>query len=1434
MSIFSHPTKDYSFCIHEWFEATVSETPDAIALISGNTHLTYDELNQQANRLAHYLRRLNVAPEVLVGLHFERSPAMIVGVLAILKAGGAYVPFDPDYPEERLAVMLGDSQVAVMLCQHPLASWFSAYPTKVVCLETDGERIAQEPAQNPEPLAIPDNLAYVIYTSGSTGRPKGVMIEHRALVNFAQAAGDAYGVVAGDRVLQFSSISFDHAVEEIFITLTQGATLVLRSPDMLHSVSAFFSACDTLKLTVLDLSTAFWHKLCGGLTTIPFPSTIRLVLIGGERALPRWLDLWKAYVSPQVRLINAYGPTESTVIATCCDLVGSNAVAVDTELVPIGLPLSNIQTYVLNVDRRPVRPGEIGDLYIGGAGLARGYLNCPQLTAKQFVFVSLHGNLPVRLYKTGDRVRSRSDGHLEFLDRGDRQEKIRGFRVELREIELVLAQHAAVQEAIVVARDDTLGGKYLVAYVVNALTDRKHLNEAGLSQLEAEQIKQWRFIHSDDYLNPAKSGWDGTFNISGWMSSYTEALIPDCEMHEWVNHTVERILTYRPQQVLEIGCGTGLLLFRIAPSCLRYVGIDFSTAALEYVNQQLNHPSVNLPQVVLEQRMADRLEGLEPQSFDTVIINSVIQYFPSVAYLLRVIKQAVELVKPGGVIFIGDIRNYVLQETFAASVELFQAPDDMSTDVLRDRIQKRLDQEGELTLDPEFFSALQQHLPQVSQVQVLLKRGEFENELTQFRYDAILRIDAELLIPEEYPWLDWQQHQLTVPALHHLLNGECPPPVLGIHKVPNARVLAAVWALQMLRQEACPITVGELRQALTHQTSSKGVNPEDLWHRLGEVPYDVTLSWAAGGVEGSYDVLIKRRSPLDGDVQLLPIASLSPQSCRTQRSWQSYANNPLQEKAAHYLSRELRSYLLQQLPAYMVPSAFVTLDSVPLTPNGKIDFQALPTPGQVRPDLDVDFVAPTTPLEQDLSMIWSTVLEIEAIGLHDNFFELGGNSLRLMELVSHVEQTHQVSLSLEEFFHRPTISGLAQQIQSPAVSAIPKQVTLLQLQAEATLDFTLKAKVADQTHWTVPQSVLLTGATGFIGAAILLELLQQTDATIYCLIRAQNLTEAYQKLRQTAQKYKLDLNPFYSRIIPVVGNLAQPLFGLPRNTFQTLATTVDVVYHSGANVNLVLPYAALKAVNVVGTRSILAFANHGKLKPIHFMSTLDVFEARMAISDATIYEHEAIAQGEKITGGYAQSKWVAEQLVSRAGEAGLPICIYRLGMISGSQASGICNPDDVLWRLLKSFLELKVAPKLDFKVDMTPVDYVSQATVYLSRQPTSFRQSFHLVNPQPIVFDHVVHQMNRLGYAVEQVPYQHWKALIQTHDSALGPLAQMITDPGSISKQQLGRLEGWLSGSQIFDCQQTLTALRGSGIVCPNVDETLVHKYLLSMIGTTF
>jgi amino acid adenylation domain-containing protein len=455
-------------CIHQLFEAQAERTPDVVAVVFEAEQLTYAELNRRANQLAHHLRALGVGPEVLVAICLERSLEMVIGLLGILKAGGAYVPLDPAYPKERLAFMLKDAQVPVLLTQERLVAGLPEHDTKVICLDSDWETIARENGENPGVSTLPENLAYVIYTSGSTGQPKGVLVSHHSIAGHCRNAQRYYELDSRDVVLQFASLSFDVSLEEILPTLIVGARLVIMGTNVWHPAE-FHRKISEFGLTVLNLPTAYWQELArewAGVTELVPNIRPRLFIVGGDTMLPNVLKLWQRTPVSSIRLLNAYGPTETTITATAFEVAPRPNENTTYQRVPIGRPFANRAIYILDRHDNPVPIGVPGHLHIGGEGLARGYLNQPELTAERFILDPFRTEPGARMYKTGDLARYRPDGNIEFLGRADDQVKIRGFRIELGEIETVLGQHPAVREAVVLAREDAPGEKRLVAYVV--------------------------------------------------------------------------------------------------------------------------------------------------------------------------------------------------------------------------------------------------------------------------------------------------------------------------------------------------------------------------------------------------------------------------------------------------------------------------------------------------------------------------------------------------------------------------------------------------------------------------------------------------------------------------------------------------------------------------------------------------------------------------------------------------------------------------------------------------------------------------------------------------------------------------------------------------------------------------------------------------------
>ncbi|MEO1349847.1 MAG: amino acid adenylation domain-containing protein [Cyanobacteria bacterium J06635_15] len=548
------------------------------------------------------------------------------------------------------------------------------------------------------------------------------------------------------------------------------------------------------------------------------------------------------------------------------------------------------------------------------------------------------------------------------------------------------------------------------------------------------------------------------------------------------------------------------------------------------------------------------------------------------------------------------------------------------------------------------------------------------------------------------------------------------------------------------------------------------------------------------------------------------------------------------------LMPQLRHFLKEKLPEPMVPSAFVQLDKLPLAPSGKVDRRALPAPPQTRPGLERSYVAPTTPLETAIAEIWQQILGLDQVGIYDNFFELGGHSLLITQLFTRLQNTFDVKLALRKLFDLPTIANIAQEIQrlQQGLGGDEEPVDF-NFAAEAILDPNIQPSGIPYNPDIAPAAIFLTGATGFLGACLLYELLQQTKADIYCLVRASSIAAGQQKIQRKLASYLLWDAAFSSRVIPVIGDLSQPLLGLAQQQFQGLASQLDRIYHSGALVNSISPYSTFKAANVLGTQEVLRLACREKVKPVHFVSSTGVVPSGQAAA-GTIQEQDNLDNAAMPGSGYARSKRVAEKLVTIARDRGLPVCIYRPGFVTGHSQTGVCNTGDMIYRMIKGCIQLESMPDLDISLDLNPCDYVSQAVVYLSRQTASLGQVFHLVNPQPLSMGQVCQYVNSLGYPVALVDYGEWREKLvnegNTPENALSPLIPIFAAPDPQSM----RLEaGGASAEktpmnpqpirqvvQPFDIQNTLTGLANSPIACPALDDKLLGHYFTYLVQSGF
>ncbi len=969
------------------FEQQVERTPEAVAVRFGEQSLSYRQLNQRANQLADSLQQRGVGAEVRVGICVQRSLELLVGLLGVWKAGGAYVPLDPQYPAERLGFMLQDAQVALVLSQQAVLDRLPEQSAPVVVLEQFAEELARCSVENPLKQQVPGNLAYVLYTSGSTGTPKGAMIHHAGLVNYLCWCVQSYETSQRNGSLVHSSIAFDLTVTGLYTPLLCGHTVTLVNEEK----DALSVALSEGGFSFVKLTPAHLELLTQWLPSEAAPNAAARFVVGGEALIGEALAYWK-HSAPETYIVNEYGPTE-TVVGCCTFEIAASEVLPGA--VPIGRPIPNISLYVLDAQMQPVPRGVAGELFIGGEGVARGYFQRPDLTAERFVPDPFSSQPGTRLYQTGDLVRYRLDGQLEFLGRLDQQVKVRGYRIELGEIEAAIRTHEVVQECVVIVREDQPGDRRLVAYLV-------------------------------------------------------------------------------PER-----------------------------------NSQ--------------------------------------------------------------------------------------------------------------------FSML-----------------------------------------------------------------------------------------------------------------------------------------------------------------------------------------------------KLREHLEHFLPDYMIPAAFVALEHLPLTSHGKVDRNALPLPSDERPEIESAYVAPRTVLEKEIAEAFAEVLGIEKVGIHDNFFDLGAHSLRVAQLSARLSKIYRVNPPVQQFFEVPTVAGLARTIEAYRQQPEkPHAIHMPNLEAEVVLDPTITPEGLPWAEILNPAHIFLTGSTGFLGAFLLEELLQKTTADVYCLVRAATVDEGFARIQQILKLYRLWSDTYRHRIIPVLGDLALPRFGLSEQQFIELARVIDAIYHSGAKVNFIYPYSALKPVNVLGTQEVLRLACCERVKVVHHVSALDVFVSHDK-KDHRVMEEDLVHPGGHPY-GYVQSKWVGEKLVSTARERGLPTCIYRPWLITGHSQTGATHTTDLICVVLKGSVQLGMIADDGTEFNVMPVDYVSQGIVYLSQQRSSLGKIFHFVNQSPIELRDAFNGLSRFGYDLKVVPFSTWReqALNVDQSNALYPVVPLYRDQTEYPEFKI-------------DCTNTLAALQGSGIVCPPVNEEHLHKCLSFLVDIGF
>ena len=868
---------------------------------------TYRELTRFASRVATRLTgslgRTDLTDE-RVGVYLERGPALVASLIACHLTGAAYVPLDPLYPADRVGSMLADANAVAVISSAALAGAAAETveaarrdanangrfePPSVLLVDVS----ANEDAGEGEcadfgvlaSAAKPNDLAYVIFTSGSTGRPKGVKVTHANFMNFIYSMEETTGVDTSVVLCAVTTVCFDIAGLELFLPLCVGGRTVLASRETAADPNALSDLIAREDVTFVQATPTTWRGLvrsCRSESDRKERLAKLTALVGGE-AVPA--ELAGDMVDAVRVAFNVYGPTETTVWSTCAAISRPN-------LTSIGRPLANTSVYIATVVEKdggkvrvePAPVGVVGEICIGGAGVSRGYLGRDDLTAERFLSDPFSEDPDARLYRTGDLGRLRPDTlELECLGRLDHQVKIRGYRVELGEIETALEGLPAVEQAVVVVRDsaDADGeddDKQLVAYVVgssNALHDADADVASDVTKDLAE-AEAWGAVYDEAYAaRDALDESDPSLNFSGYGNSYTPGRVHRPEtVREWVETICARISNLRPKRALELGCGNGMILLRVAKLCERYVGTDLSANAVDYVRDVIaKHPDFILPHCGLDIAGAHEATRFADERLDTVVCNGVSMYFPSADYLTSVVENSLRAVEPGGHFFLGDVRNFRLHRHFHASVQLFLADRDVAYRDYRVDVAARVKHEKELLVDPAAFVAMVgRSLPSAlcDRVVIDMRRGYHRTEFGMYRYDVVFRRPREAADASgtaEYELEPWDPAVHSLAEIERLLT-EGAPDYLAFTGIPDARLVyeeALIDRLDELdRLDKDDETADQLRAVVYRRAAElerrdRAVEPEDVY-RLGErLEYRVNAMWTHDAPT-RFDVVFAKRS----------------------------------------------------------------------------------------------------------------------------------------------------------------------------------------------------------------------------------------------------------------------------------------------------------------------------------------------------------------------------------------------------------------------------------------------------------------------------------------------------------------------------------------------------------------------------------------------
>ncbi|KAL6152849.1 NRPS [Exserohilum turcicum] len=1051
------------------FRQQVAMQPSRIAVKDALTELTYAQLDAQSEKLAKFLAMKSFAPETAIGVLAHRCCQAIVAFIGILKAGLAYLPFDSKAPEERMESILStiEGQKLVLVGPNirlPAAELEDVDFAHIVdILDADENEQFTRSELNPALKPSANSLAYILFTSGSTGQPKGVMVEHRGLVRLAQHDQMEH-FKSSEATAHMANLAFDGSSWEIYTCLLNGGTLACIDATTVLDQDALLRAFREFKIRIAFITPALLNYILA-----ESPDTVGhlgTLLVAGDRADIADFFTARNLVRNKI-VVNAYGPTENSVMSTLYILSEDEGCI---NGVPIGQSISNSGAYVMDPEQNLVPLGVVGELVVTGDGVARGYTDSNR-NVDRFVTVTI-GNETMRAYRTGDYVRQRPiDGQMKFFGRIDGQVKIRGNRVELGEIETILRGHNLVRDAVVVSEQRQENDQKLFGYVT--LKEGSEIpSDQNSDGNQIQHVNSWEDRFNTEIYAPITNVQSETIgqDFIGWTSMYDGKDIDKTEMKEWLNetiHTIHEKVGGQLRNVLEIGSGSGMMLFNLGNSLKHYTGFEPSRKAVDFVvGTARSIPSLANKVEMYKATAADISKVNPPPQANLVILNSVVQYFPSQEYLFNVVR---DLLQVDGVetLFFGDIRSHALHREFFAARALFMAGERASKEDLRRMVEDMEQIERELLVDPGFFTSLTQRLPDLVQhVEIQPKKMKATNELSSYRYTAVVYSRAwsppcgGLRTIADNEWIDFQEQGLDRDSLQERISNVPSTRPVAISNIPCSKTIFGKCLLGSLDDEKARKPAHTDWTALINQETKRipSLSAIDLDEMAKAAGCHVQISWNRQySQQGSMDAIFYPRQ-INGDSSKAGLMFSFPTD-HAERPRQTLSNKPMRQQLVKEVQQQLDELVKLQLPSYMVPQSIQVLDKLPINQNGKVDRKALIQRTKTQTVVNQEGLQrELSTAELKVQQILSRVLGIDAsrIGLEDSFFQLGGDSIAAMKIVAAARE-EDIHLTIANIFQHPKLANLATVAQFSQQEAEDKPIQPFSLLSPTQKDHLLQA-----------------------------------------------------------------------------------------------------------------------------------------------------------------------------------------------------------------------------------------------------------------------------------------------------------------------------------------------------------------------------------------